>query len=109
LADANERRELISKRTEELAAAGRHRHRAAPARRSDRAGRMAGAAGVLVRGAFPRRAAGSPDHHHAGQPEVLLPAGRRRQLLPRFITVANIESKDPQQIIAGNEKVVRRA
>ncbi|MCJ8169508.1 glycine--tRNA ligase subunit beta [Atopomonas sediminilitoris] len=29
------------------------------------------------------------------------------KLLPRFITVANIESKDPAQIIAGNEKVVR--
>jgi glycyl-tRNA synthetase beta chain len=29
LADANERRELISKRTEELASAGRHGHRAA--------------------------------------------------------------------------------
>ena len=29
------------------------------------------------------------------------------KLLPRFITVANIESKDPQQIISGNEKVVR--
>ena len=28
-------------------------------------------------------------------------------LLPRFITVANIESKDPQQVISGNEKVVR--
>jgi glycyl-tRNA synthetase beta chain len=28
-------------------------------------------------------------------------------LLPRFITVANIESKDPSQIISGNEKVVR--
>lgn len=28
-------------------------------------------------------------------------------LLPRFITVANIESKDPAQIVAGNEKVVR--
>jgi len=28
-------------------------------------------------------------------------------LLPRFITVANIESKDPQQVIAGNEKVIR--
>src|SRR5690606_27781009 len=28
-------------------------------------------------------------------------------LLPRFITVANIESKDPAQIISGNEKVVR--
>src|SRR5471030_3207515 len=29
------------------------------------------------------------------------------KLLPRFITVANIESKDPAQIILGNEKVVR--
>ncbi|WP_252272342.1 glycine--tRNA ligase subunit beta [Pseudomonas subflava] len=29
------------------------------------------------------------------------------KLLPRFITVANIESKDPAQIVTGNEKVVR--
>ncbi|NQD94996.1 glycine--tRNA ligase subunit beta [Pseudomonas sp. CrR25] len=29
------------------------------------------------------------------------------KLLPRFITVANVESKDPTQIVAGNEKVVR--
>lgn len=29
------------------------------------------------------------------------------KLLPRFITVANIESKDPQQVISGNEKVIR--
>ena len=29
------------------------------------------------------------------------------QLLPHFIFVTNIESKDPQQIISGNEKVVR--
>jgi glycyl-tRNA synthetase beta chain len=29
------------------------------------------------------------------------------KLLPRFITVANIESKDPSQIVSGNEKVVR--
>ncbi|EKM95360.1 glycyl-tRNA ligase subunit beta [Stutzerimonas degradans] len=29
------------------------------------------------------------------------------KLLPRFITVANIESKDPAQIVGGNEKVVR--
>lgn len=29
------------------------------------------------------------------------------RLLPRFITVANIESRDPAQIVAGNEKVVR--
>ncbi|CAG8868873.1 Glycine--tRNA ligase beta subunit [Pseudomonas fluorescens] len=29
------------------------------------------------------------------------------RLLPRFITVANVESRDPQQIVLGNEKVVR--
>lgn len=29
------------------------------------------------------------------------------ELLPRFITVANIESSDPQQVIAGNERVIR--
>ncbi|AYC30869.1 glycine--tRNA ligase subunit beta [Pseudomonas cavernae] len=29
------------------------------------------------------------------------------KLLPRFITVANLVSKDPAQIVAGNEKVVR--
>jgi glycyl-tRNA synthetase beta chain len=28
-------------------------------------------------------------------------------LLPRFITVANIESTDPQQVIEGNERVIR--
>lgn len=30
-----------------------------------------------------------------------------RQLLPFFITIANIESSDPQQVVAGNERVVR--
>ena len=29
------------------------------------------------------------------------------QLLPMFITVANIESKDPAQVISGNERVIR--
>ncbi|MFL1404764.1 glycine--tRNA ligase subunit beta [Marinobacter sp. M1N3S26] len=29
------------------------------------------------------------------------------QMLPVFITVANLESKDPAQVIAGNEKVIR--
>jgi glycyl-tRNA synthetase beta chain len=28
-------------------------------------------------------------------------------LMPYFITIANIESKDPQQVVAGNEKVIR--
>ena len=29
------------------------------------------------------------------------------QILPYFITVSNIQSSDPQQVIAGNEKVIR--
>ena len=29
------------------------------------------------------------------------------RLLPYFITIANIESRDPQQVIEGNEKVIR--
>ncbi|MDO1900870.1 glycine--tRNA ligase subunit beta, partial [Escherichia coli] len=29
------------------------------------------------------------------------------KLLPRFITVANVESKAPENIVSGNEKVVR--
>ncbi|MEH6470407.1 MAG: glycine--tRNA ligase subunit beta [Halopseudomonas sp.] len=29
------------------------------------------------------------------------------KIQPHFITVSNIESKDPQQVIAGNEKVIR--
>lgn len=29
------------------------------------------------------------------------------KLMPFFITIANIESKDPQQVIEGNEKVIR--
>lgn len=29
------------------------------------------------------------------------------KLMPYFVTVANIESKDPQQIISGNERVIR--
>lgn len=32
---------------------------------------------------------------------------QHHKLQPYFITIANIESKDPQQIIEGNEKVVR--
>ncbi|HBX41475.1 MAG TPA: glycine--tRNA ligase subunit beta, partial [Marinobacter adhaerens] len=29
------------------------------------------------------------------------------EMLPLFITVANIESKDPSQVVSGNEKVIR--
>lgn len=33
--------------------------------------------------------------------------GERGELKPNFITVANIESRDPAQVIAGNERVIR--
>ncbi len=33
--------------------------------------------------------------------------GANGRLLPRFITVANIESRDPAQVIGGNERVIR--
>ncbi len=33
--------------------------------------------------------------------------GTDSRLLPCFITIANIESKDPAQVVAGNERVVR--
>ncbi|MGI0118550.1 glycine--tRNA ligase subunit beta [Zooshikella sp. RANM57] len=32
---------------------------------------------------------------------------KNQQLLPNFITISNIESKDPSQVISGNEKVIR--
>lgn len=34
-------------------------------------------------------------------------AGKNGELLPCFVTVANLESRDPTQVIAGNERVVR--
>lgn len=32
---------------------------------------------------------------------------QKQQLLPYFITISNIESKDPQEVIRGNERVMR--
>ncbi|MBN7769918.1 glycine--tRNA ligase subunit beta [Marinobacter daepoensis] len=32
---------------------------------------------------------------------------QNHQMLPLFITVANLESKDPSQVVSGNEKVIR--
>ncbi len=34
-------------------------------------------------------------------------ADDRGMLLPHFVTVANLESKDPEQVIEGNERVIR--
>ena len=33
--------------------------------------------------------------------------GRKFTLLPRFITVSNLDSADPAQVVAGNERVIR--
>lgn len=62
--------------------------------------------------------AGFPEAFLEVPPEALIASMQSHQkcfalrdkkgaLLPRFITVANIVSKDPQQVIRGNEKVMR--
>ncbi len=68
---------------------------------------------------WPVALAGSFDQHFLEvPPEALISAMQSHQkyfpvvdshgaLLPHFITVANIESRDPAQVIAGNEKVIR--
>ncbi|MHA7816459.1 MAG: glycine--tRNA ligase subunit beta [Pseudohaliea sp.] len=66
---------------------------------------------VALTGAFDKRFLAVP-------PEALVSAMKEHQkyfhvvddageLLPHFITVANIESRDPAQVIAGNERVIR--
>ncbi|WP_242169503.1 MULTISPECIES: glycine--tRNA ligase subunit beta [unclassified Pseudomonas] len=109
LADANERRELISKRTEELARL-QEGTAIVPASLLDEVTALVEWPVPLVC-SFEERFLDVPQ-------EALITTMQDNQkyfclldvdgkLLPRFITVANIESKDPQQIIAGNEKVVR--
>ncbi|MGC5701650.1 glycine--tRNA ligase subunit beta [Pseudomonas sp. NFXW11] len=109
LADANERRELISKRTAELAT--RQEGTAiVPADLLDEVTALVEWPVPLVC-SFEERFLEVPQ-------EALITTMQDNQkyfclldvdgkLLPRFITVANIESKDPSQIIEGNEKVVR--
>ncbi|SFB18998.1 glycyl-tRNA synthetase beta chain [Pseudomonas sp. NFIX10] len=109
LADANERRELISKRTEELATL-QEGTAIVPANLLDEVTALVEWPVPLVC-SFEERFLEVPQ-------EALITTMQDNQkyfclldaegkLLPRFITVANIESRDPQQIIAGNEKVVR--
>ncbi|WP_438867842.1 glycine--tRNA ligase subunit beta [Pseudomonas sp. L1(2025)] len=109
LADANERRELISKRTEELARL-QEGTAIVPSSLLDEVTALVEWPVPLVC-SFEERFLDVPQ-------EALITTMQDNQkyfclldvdgkLLPRFITVANIESKDPQQIIAGNEKVVR--
>lgn len=111
LADANERRELISKRTEELATL-QEGTAIVPANLLDEVTALVEWPVPLVC-SFEERFLEVPQ-------EALITTMQDNQkyfclldaegkLLPRFITVANIESKDPQQIIAGNEKSFARA
>lgn len=109
LADATERRELISKRTEELATK-QEGTAIVPADLLDEVTALVEWPVPLVC-SFEERFLEVPQ-------EALITTMQDNQkyfclldvdgkLLPRFITVANIESKDPRQIIEGNEKVVR--
>ena len=109
LADANERRELISKRTEELATSQEGTAIVPPS--------LLDEVTALVEWPVPLVCSFEERFLEVPQ-EALITTMQDNQkyfclldaegkLLPRFITVANIESKDPQQIIAGNEKVVR--
>ncbi len=109
LADANERREIISKRTEELATRQEGTAIVPPALLDEVTALVEWPVPLVC--SFEERFLDVPQ-------EALITTMQDNQkyfclldaegkLLPRFITVANIESKDPQQIIAGNEKVVR--
>lgn len=109
LADANERRELISKRTEELARLQEGTAIVPPSLLNEVTALVEWPVPLVC--SFEERFLDVPQ-------EALITTMQDNQkyfclldvdgkLLPRFITVANIESKDPQQIIAGNEKVVR--
>ncbi|WET10748.1 glycine--tRNA ligase subunit beta [Pseudomonas sp. D3] len=109
LADANERRELISKRTEELARLQEGTAIVPPS--------LLDEVTALVEWPVPLVCSFEERFLDVPQEALIITMQDNQKyfclldvdgkLLPRFITVANIESKDPQQIIAGNEKVVR--
>jgi len=109
LADASERRELISKRTAELAMQQEGTAIVPPA--------LLDEVTALVEWPVPLVCSFEERFLEVPQ-EALITTMQDNQkyfclldvdgkLLPRFITVANIESKDPSQIVQGNEKVVR--
>ncbi|KPW97470.1 glycine--tRNA ligase subunit beta [Pseudomonas syringae pv. coryli] len=109
LADFNERRHIISKRVDELATQQEGTAIVPPSLLDEVAGLVEWPVPLVC--SFEERFLEVPQ-------EALITTMQDNQkyfclldvdgkLLPRFITVANIESKDPAQIIAGNEKVVR--
>ncbi|MNO75566.1 Glycine--tRNA ligase beta subunit [compost metagenome] len=109
LADFNERRELISKRTTELAMQQEGTAIVPP--------NLLDEVTALVEWPVPLVCSFEERFLEVPQ-EALITTMQDNQkyfclldvdgkLLPRFITVANVESRDPQQIVQGNEKVVR--
>ena len=109
LADFNERRQIISKRVDELAAQQEGTAIVPPSLLDEVAGLVEWPVPLVC--SFEERFLEVPQ-------EALITTMQDNQkyfclldvdgkLLPRFITVANVESKDPAQIISGNEKVVR--
>jgi glycyl-tRNA synthetase beta chain len=109
LADFNERRQLISKRVDELATQHEGTAIVPPA--------LLDEVTALVEWPVPLVCSFEERFLEVPQ-EALITTMQDNQkyfclldangkLLPRFITVANVESKDPSQIVHGNEKVVR--
>ena len=78
-----------------------------PAGRSHRPGRVAGGADRQLRKKFLAVPAEALVHTMKGDQKYFPVYDKNGKLLPKFIFVTNIESKDPSQIISGNEKVVR--
>ena len=109
LADFAERRELISRRVDELAAAEQGTAIVPPALLDEVTALVEWPVPLVC--SFEERFLEVPQEALISTMQdnqkyfCLLDANGK--LLPRFITVANVESKDPAQIVSGNEKVVR--
>jgi glycyl-tRNA synthetase beta chain len=109
LADFAERRELIGRRVDELAAAAQGTAIVPPALLDEVTALVEWPVPLVC--SFEERFLEVPQEALISTMQdnqkyfCLLDANGK--LLPRFITVANVESKDPAQIVAGNEKVVR--